>query len=58
MSEKKHPIYEIGKLYIPCIICGERIESYISNEVVVCEDCKKAIAYVKKTMEKENEKDN
>ena len=56
MSEKKHPVYEIGKSYILCIICGERVESYISKEVVVCEVCKKAIAYAKKLMEKDNEK--
>jgi hypothetical protein len=40
-----------------CIICGEGVVvSAWNNGPKVCEDCKKAIAYAKKLMEKENGK--
>ena len=40
-----------------CIICGNGVVSSVwGGAPKVCKDCKKAIVYVKKLMEKENER--
>ena len=45
---------EMPKYSVSCLICNKTIGVYdypITN-IEVCEDCKKAIAYAKKLMEK------
>jgi hypothetical protein len=45
------------KLVIKCIICGNDVViSGWDNAPKVCDDCKKAIEYAKKLMEKDNER--
>jgi hypothetical protein len=45
------------ELVTKCIICGNDVViSVWDNAPKVCEDCKKAIAYAKKLMEKDNER--
>lgn len=49
-----------AKFLVPCLICGEKTElpatlTLTSNEVVICDKCKKAILKVRKMLE---DKDN
>ena len=49
--------HEPPKYATSCLICGKTVETYehpISGRAEVCEDCKKAIAYAKELMNKEN----
>lgn len=47
----------ITELVTRCIVCGgEVVVGVWDRAPKVCEDCKNAIAYVKKLMEKENER--
>ena len=40
-----------------CIVCGNEVVIGVWDTAPkVCEDCKKAVAYAKKLMEKENER--
>jgi hypothetical protein len=47
----------VTQLVTKCIICGNDVViSVWDNATKVCEDCKKAVAYAKKLMEKENDR--
>ncbi len=48
------------KYSVSCLICGKTIGTYDypMKDIGVCEDCKKAVAYIKEKMSKEKQIDN
>ena len=56
-TTKSSADYVNVQLAVACPICGFGTPvSYLTKDVIVCDDCKKAVAWVKKRMEEENGK--